>query len=206
MAFSQWSTTAADNDDAATGINWAEGQLPSTINNSARQMMADLATALGSAAYPSFSGITFPATQAASVGANVLDDYEEGTFTPAFSAAGATFSYAVQTGRYTKIGRHVFFEVRLKLNSTGNTLASAALSITGLPFTNGSTSAAYPVGWFASTTSYVGVYARLEASGTSVTIIGITAAATTIFGGLNADAALHATNESEMRFVGEYTV
>ena len=35
-----WSTTAADNDDADSGINWLEGQRPSTVNNSARTMMA----------------------------------------------------------------------------------------------------------------------------------------------------------------------
>ncbi len=35
-----WSTTAADNDDADAAINWLEGQLPSTANNSARAMMA----------------------------------------------------------------------------------------------------------------------------------------------------------------------
>lgn len=43
MPIPQYSTTTADNDDAATGVNWAEGQLPSTINNSARQMMTDMA-------------------------------------------------------------------------------------------------------------------------------------------------------------------
>ena len=43
MGIYQWSTTAAENDDAADDINWAEGQAPSTVNNSARQMMADVA-------------------------------------------------------------------------------------------------------------------------------------------------------------------
>ena len=43
MGIFQWSTTAAENDDAADDINWAEGQAPSTVNNSARQMMADVA-------------------------------------------------------------------------------------------------------------------------------------------------------------------
>lgn len=47
MAFKDWSTTAADNDDADSDINWAEGQAPSTVNGSARQMMAKLKTALG---------------------------------------------------------------------------------------------------------------------------------------------------------------
>ena len=39
----QWDTTAANNDDADTGINWAEGQDPGTVNNSARAMMAAVA-------------------------------------------------------------------------------------------------------------------------------------------------------------------
>lgn len=43
MSISEWSTTPADNASAATGINWAEGQAPSTVNDSARQMMADVA-------------------------------------------------------------------------------------------------------------------------------------------------------------------
>lgn len=34
-----WSTTAADNDDADSTINWLEGQLPGTVNGSARAMM-----------------------------------------------------------------------------------------------------------------------------------------------------------------------
>lgn len=44
MSLWQWSTTAANNATAATNINWQEGQAPSTVNDSARQMMADLAT------------------------------------------------------------------------------------------------------------------------------------------------------------------
>lgn len=44
MSLWQWSTTAANNATAATNINWAEGQAPSTVNDSARQMMADVAT------------------------------------------------------------------------------------------------------------------------------------------------------------------
>jgi hypothetical protein len=35
-----WSTTAASNDAADSSVNWAEGQDPATVNNSARSMMA----------------------------------------------------------------------------------------------------------------------------------------------------------------------
>lgn len=39
----KWSKTAADNDDADSGINWAEFQDPDTVNNSARTMMKRVA-------------------------------------------------------------------------------------------------------------------------------------------------------------------
>src|ERR1043165_4368891 len=43
MAFEDWSTNPANN-QLVGSINWSEGQLPATVNGSARQMMADLAT------------------------------------------------------------------------------------------------------------------------------------------------------------------
>lgn len=43
MPLYQWSTTPANNASGVTSINWAEGQPPSTVNDSARQMMADVA-------------------------------------------------------------------------------------------------------------------------------------------------------------------
>ena len=56
-------------------------------------------------------GITFPATASGSTDANTLDDYEEGTWTPILSSGFSTAptSYTEQLGRYTKIGRCVFF-------------------------------------------------------------------------------------------------
>lgn len=41
--FHNWSATAANNDTADSSINWAEGQAPSSINDSARVVMAVLA-------------------------------------------------------------------------------------------------------------------------------------------------------------------
>jgi hypothetical protein len=38
-----WSTTAATNSSAGTPINWAESQLPNTVNNSSREMMKQIA-------------------------------------------------------------------------------------------------------------------------------------------------------------------
>ena len=44
MAIGQWSTTAGNNATADPSINWQEGQAPSTVNDSARAMMAAVAT------------------------------------------------------------------------------------------------------------------------------------------------------------------
>ena len=69
---------------------------------------------------------------------NLLDDYEEGTFTPVFSGTSGAVSganYSNQAGFYTKIGRHVYFSLYLVLASFSSA-PSGTLIITGLPFTS----------------------------------------------------------------------
>ena len=83
----------------------------------------------------------------------VLDSYEEGTFTPALTSVNGGFScgYALQLGKYIKVGRvvHVSFYIQmssLSANGTGNFM------VTGLPFTHDSTSNHYStlaVGYYA---------------------------------------------------------
>ena len=89
---------------------------------------------LGGANPSSGTGIAFPATQSASSDANTLDDYEEGTWTPdlRFSNNSTGITYIVQLGSYTKIGRMVYFTVRISLTSKGS--ASGGAQIYGLPF------------------------------------------------------------------------
>lgn len=88
-------------------------------------------------------GVAFPATQVTSSDPNTLDDYEEGTWTPAFSATGATFSHQIQSGLYTKIGRKVTCYGYVLLNNSGNVLSANALSLSGLPFALNSATNAY---------------------------------------------------------------
>ena len=81
------------------------------------------------------TGLTFNGDTAAD---NALDDYEEGTWTPAFGATGGAFTsitYSIQSGNYTKIGNRVYIECRLQI--TAHTLGSASggLLVTGLPYT-----------------------------------------------------------------------
>ena len=78
-------------------------------------------------------GILFGGAAGASgMTSQVLDDYEEGTWTP---ACGATLSTAV--GHYTKIGNQV--TVHYHIVSTGSLPSSTGqVIITGLPFTSSS--------------------------------------------------------------------
>jgi len=77
-------------------------------------------------------GLKFNSDTAA---ANALDDYEEGSFTPILYYVSGTsgVGYAVQEGRYTKIGRLVSFQLRLALNGKGS--GNNNVRIGGLPFT-----------------------------------------------------------------------
>jgi len=104
-------------------------------------------------------GITFPSTQVASSDANTLDDYEEGTWTPAFSftTTNGSLTYDSVYGRYTKIGNIVNATLYLGVLSKGT--ASGDCRIT-LPFTSSSTTANYQCSscWIGSATGTSGSY------------------------------------------------
>lgn len=84
------------------------------------------------------SGITFPATAVAASDANTLDDYEEGSWTPVYTASttNPTMVYNAAEGRYTKVGRLVtcYFHMRTNTSSTGGGVGD--LLVSGLPFTS----------------------------------------------------------------------
>ena len=76
-------------------------------------------------------GIDFSATSngaSTSSVSELLDDYEEGTWTPAISSGTATFSEA----RYTKIGRLVRFSYQVQ--SMDDITSNNHIIVTGLPF------------------------------------------------------------------------
>jgi hypothetical protein len=67
---------------------------------------------------------------------HLLDDYEEGTFTPTYFITSATFNMSLQQGVYTKIGNMVHVSIRIRGQRSGG---SGVLLISGLPFTSEST-------------------------------------------------------------------
>jgi len=92
---------------------------------------------------PSGKGIDFSAAgNAAGMTSELLNDYEEGTWTPALVASGYTFTFGSQTGRYTKVGNCVYFKFYLIVSySSGSGTVSA--NISGLPFTTSTSTANY---------------------------------------------------------------
>ena len=75
------------------------------------------------------NGIDFSADpSAAGMTSELLDDYEEGTWTPSI---GGTATYTTQVGSYTKIGRQVtlWFDLTINVLGTGSTEF-----ISGVPF------------------------------------------------------------------------
>ena len=83
-------------------------------------------------------GIDFSATGGGTNGtgaSELLDDYEEGTWTPTWAAAsGSAGGLGAQVGRYVKIGNMVQASCYLALSNKGS--LSGSMQITGLPYTS----------------------------------------------------------------------
>ena len=87
-------------------------------------------------------GVNFSANSNASgMTSELLDDYEEGSWTPVFvGSSGGSATYSSQTGRYTKIGNRVCANGYIALS--GNSLLGT-VSISGLPYASASISTLY---------------------------------------------------------------
>jgi len=118
----------------------------------------------------STGGIQFNNDTAA---ANALDDYEEGTWTPAitFGNASVGIAYTARYGRYTKIGNQVNATCYIELSSKGSSTGDARIE--GLPFSSNATSNNYacPALWF-QRISYGGMLKAIQGANSSV--LGIT--------------------------------
>ena len=111
--------------------------------------------------------------------ANKLDDYEEGTWTPAITAGsgGSSIVSGTNTATYTKIGRLVFCQIRTNCSSS----STSRLHISSLPFTsvggnaqlgvmskhgtNGGSFYALSAGEFAAYSYDGGIFTAADASG-----------------------------------------
>ena len=116
--------------DLNTGIFFPAGDAVGVATNGAE---AARFNSSGNLVFPNGQGIDFSASAGGGASSSLLDDYEEGIWTPTdASGAGLTLSVG-GTPRYVKIGRFVFFNVGLiTYPSTAN---GSGASVGGLPFT-----------------------------------------------------------------------
>jgi len=104
------------------------------------------------------NGIDFSATAGTGT-SELLNDYEEGSWTPVVAGAttAGTVAYSSRDGYYTKIGRllYVWFDVDVSSFSGG----SGSLTITGFPFSSANSTNFYPTfqPWFVAS-AYASTY------------------------------------------------
>lgn len=83
------------------------------------------------------SGLTAPGIYlGGTVAANLLDDYEEGTFTPSVVSSGfVTGTFSSYSGFYTKVGNSVFIDITISGTTMSWINTSGFINLSGLPFT-----------------------------------------------------------------------
>ena len=70
----------------------------------------------------------------ANTASNLLDDYEEGTWTPTLASDAQPSGYTTQVGYYRKIGSLVHIHATVQVSGLGS-FAGAVINLNGLPFT-----------------------------------------------------------------------
>ena len=94
----------------------------------------------GNLSVASGHGIDFSAgANAAGMTSELLDDYEEGTWTATLgglSSNPTVSAYAYNSGHYTKIGRQVFAHIYMRIENGNISGGSGDATILGLPFTS----------------------------------------------------------------------
>jgi hypothetical protein len=94
-------------------------------------------------------GIDFSADPSApGMTSELLDDYEEGTWTPQYTNTTpptTPYTMSILSATYTRVGRQVTVRGFIATNDVDITGASGELSVAGLPFVPASSNAAYSV-------------------------------------------------------------
>ena len=111
-------------------------------------------------------------TPAAGMTSQLLNWYEEGTWTP---SVGGTATYTIQSGTYTRIGRVVHVKGSLQINAIGTGSTSV---VSGLPYSADGFNSVL-VGYFSNLATNVLWISGYAASGTTVRFTSATAATAT---------------------------
>jgi hypothetical protein len=180
-------------DTGATGATGATGSVVSASSGSITDSTASTSTTtgafvvtggvgVGGAIYAggnvvvaSGNGILFEATtDAAGMTSELLDDYEEGTWTPTYvpqTGSFAALTMDVVFASYTKVGRMVMLNASIRTDNLDATGASGQLRISGLPYEVASSPGQRAIGAISITGAWAGdtPLTVIASSGTSTT-------------------------------------
>lgn len=110
--------------------------------------------------------VKFPAAQSASADANTLDDYEEGTWTPA-DGSGAGLALTVNgTAQYVKAGQFVIASGAVTYPATAD---GTSAKVSGLPFTAQNTTTNHYAAAISFTNYGTAITGLVDSNGTGVT-------------------------------------
>ena len=121
-------STAKIQDDAVTSAKLGTGDMTFPNGN----------LVFGTASKGVYLGVT------SATAANLLNDYEFGTFTPSVAPTSGSFTtVGTVSGYYTKIGNLVHYQIEISISNNGS--GSANIDVTNLPFTSASTGLVHTV-------------------------------------------------------------
>jgi hypothetical protein len=140
-----------DNGAGGTNVKTAASRIKTYISN----LATDFTVTSGNVVIATAGkGIDFSAqaSPASGMTSELLDHYEEGTFTPFLTDDSTTeadsqgFDY--RSGHYVRIGRICHFQLAFTINDLGGLTTSQYAKIAGLPFTASATSGNYASVYF----------------------------------------------------------
>ena len=164
--------------EAASVPGWVRASIGNVASSSFVVERADGNEVVNISGADGVTALRFAATQVASANANTLDDYEEGTWTPAFkgSTSNSGQVYSEQSGHYVKCGKICTVTCAMVLSTEGS--FAGTLQIITLPFTAASVCSAACM-WIDMAVSLIGFYVETSASSATLECRAPTAAATT---------------------------
>jgi hypothetical protein len=114
------------------------------------------------------TGFNFTAnTPAAGMTSQLLNWYEEGTWTPTYTTSTGAFAsvtYGFQNGKYIRIGKMVYITMSIRTTAANITGATGLLQVAGLPFT----AATQSLGAASMSVSYATIFANVRPMGAYV--------------------------------------
>ena len=166
------------NQETGKNINFFNGGLERiSIDSTGNLNIADGNLVIGTAGHGiDFSAQTATSQSGATASAEILDHYEEGSWTPVyvFGTTNNTATYSVQQGMYTRIGRMVY--VSYSITSSNINSSTGTFNIGGLPFSSTNTPVAnigtnglFPI----SGISFDGEFISQQLTGTQIELYGV---------------------------------